>query len=42
MELHYKSNWSLRTSYVIGADNVKQNQLVEPTKVLMSFLHIHT
>ena len=38
---HYKKrNWPPRSSYHIGAHNVKQTPLVEPKKVLLLPLHI--
>ena len=40
-DLYYKQrNWPLRTGFVVGAHNVKQEPLVEPKKVLMPPLHI--
>ena len=39
--LHYhQKSWPLRSSYDIGAHNVKQTPLVDPKKVLMPPLHI--
>lgn len=39
--LHYaKRKWPPRTGYEVGAHNVKQEPLVEPTKILMPPLHI--
>ena len=39
--LHYhQRSWPLRSSYDIGAHNVKQTPLVDPKKVLMPPLHI--
>jgi hypothetical protein len=40
-DLHYKQrNWPLRSDYVVGTHNVKQEALVESKKVLMPPLHI--
>lgn len=38
--LHYKRNWPPRPCYEVGVDNVKQEPLVEPSKVLMTPFHI--
>ena len=41
ISLYYKKrNWPARSSYDIGAHNVKQTPLLEPKKVLLSPLHI--
>lgn len=37
---HYNATWEKRSSYEIGAMNVKENSLVSPEKILLPTLHI--